>query len=159
MSLFFKAIQSAIASRDGRKKWFPSLVKLGNPVSTRKVAKALASLTTLNEGDVYNVLVALSPVLFNFLLQSRAVKLEGLGTFTLRATSKGNGVDNSDEVTPKQINYLRVQFTPEYTRPLGVGKTRSQFEDVEYVRWDVNKSLSDNNDDDDDDGYEQDPNA
>lgn len=134
MSLFYKSVQSFIASKDGKKKWFPSLVKYGRAIGTRRVARALAARTALNEGDVYNVLVALSPVLFEFLLQSRSVRIEGLGTFTLRASSSGNGVDTAEEVSPNQIKMLRVLFSPEYTRPMGIGKTRTQFLEVEYVR-------------------------
>ena len=49
------------------------------------------------------------------LLNSRTVRLEGLGTFTMIAKAGGKGVVLESKVSSSQIVSLRCQFTPEYT--------------------------------------------
>ena len=59
------------------------------------------------------------------LLNSRTVRLDGLGTFTMKARTRGKGVAKSEDVNPNQVTALRCQFTPEYTRPAAIGTTRA----------------------------------
>ena len=59
------------------------------------------------------------------LLNSRTVRLDGLGTFTMKARTRGKGVVKSEDVNPNQVTALRCQFTPEYTRPAAIGTTRA----------------------------------
>ena len=65
------------------------------------------------------------------ILNSRSVRLEGLGTFTMKACTQGHGVDQEEEVSPNQVAALRCLFTPEYTRPAAIGTTRALLQGVE----------------------------
>lgn len=76
------------------------------------------------------------------LLNSRTVRLEGLGTFTMKARTSGKGVASADKVNPNQITALRCQFTPEYTRPAAIGTTRALLQGVQFVHADLLKSLT-----------------
>lgn len=67
------------------------------------------------------------------LLNSRTVKLEGLGTFTLVCQSRCKGVDEEADVSPAQITGLRCQFTPEYTRDAGGNITRALIQGATYI--------------------------
>ena len=40
------------------------------------------------------------------LLNSKTVRLEGLGTFTMKARSRGRGVDKEEDVNPNQVGAL-----------------------------------------------------
>lgn len=68
------------------------------------------------------------------LLNSRSVRLEGLGTFTMKACTQGHGVDQEEEVSPNQVAALRCLFTPEYTRPAAIGTTRALLQGVEFQK-------------------------
>ncbi|MBI4670177.1 MAG: HU family DNA-binding protein [Chloroflexi bacterium] len=57
-------------------------VELGNTVQTRQIAEYIASRTSLNRGEIENVLRELNEAITFFTKQGAAVKLEGVGTFT-----------------------------------------------------------------------------
>lgn len=67
------------------------------------------------------------------LLNSRTVRLEGLGTFTMIAKAVGKGVEQESKVSSAQITSLRCQFTPEYTRAANGSATRALTTGVEFV--------------------------
>lgn len=160
MSLFYKPLQSSLPSNDGKKKWHPRLVKMKEIVSTQKVGELIAEKSSLTPGDVHNVVRNLLSVMRDQLLNSRSVRLDGLGTFTVMASASGNGVDSAEEVNASQITKLRIKFTPEYTRPAGVGVTRAIFNEVKYERWGASQiSGNDNSGNDGDDGGWVDPSA
>lgn len=69
------------------------------------------------------------------LLNSRMVRLNGLGTFTMKARTRGKGTEKAEDVNPNQVTALRCQFTPEYTRPAAIGTTRALIQGVEFEKW------------------------
>lgn len=133
--LIYKAVQSNIASKDKKKKWHPCLIKMGNVVDTQMIGETIAERSSLTAGDVHNVIRNLMAVMREQLLNSRTVKLEGLGTFTMVCQSRCKGVDEEADVSPAQITGLRCQFTPEYTRPAAIGTTRALLQGVEFEKW------------------------
>lgn len=69
-----------------------------------------------------------------YLLNSRTVRLNGLGTFTMKARTRGKGTEKAEDVNPSQVTALRCQFTPEYTRPAAMGTTRALLQGVEFEK-------------------------
>ena len=141
MSLLYKPVQNTVESKDGKKKWRPTLVKFNRVVDTRQVSQRLADLSAQSPGDVYNLLCNLGKVLGEYMQHSNSVHLENLGTFTLVAKTRGNGVDSAEKVSPYQINSLRVQFTPESTRNPGEGTTRAMLTGIRYERYGSQSAL------------------
>lgn len=137
MPLIYKTIQSTLATKSGEKLFYPVLVKMGKVVDTQKIGEMIAQKASLTPGDVHNVIRNLMEVMREQLLNSRTVRLDGLGTFTMIAHAGGNGVATKDKVNPSQIKKLRCQFTPEYTRPAGSGTTRALTEGAEYESLDA----------------------
>ena len=133
--LIYKAVQSNIASKDKKKKWHPCLIKMGNVVDTQMIGETIAERSSLTAGDVHNVIRNLMAVMREQLLNSRTVKLEGLGTFTMVCQSRCKGVDAEADVSPAQITGLRCQFTPEYTRDAGGNITRALIQGASYIHW------------------------
>jgi predicted histone-like DNA-binding protein len=131
--LIYKAVQSNIASKDNKKKWHPCLIKMGNVVDTQMIGETIAERSSLTAGDVHNVIRNLMAVMREQLLNSRTVKLEGLGSFTLVCQSRCKGVDEEADVSPAQITGLRCQFTPEYTRDAGGNITRALTQGASYI--------------------------
>ena len=132
MPLIYKPYQANITNNAGQKLYSPRLVKFSKMVNTQKMAELIAEKASLTPGDVHNVLRNLMSVMREQLLNSRTVRLEGLGTFTMIATAGGKGVVLESKVSSSQIVSLRCQFTPEYTRSAG-NTTRALTAGVEFV--------------------------
>lgn len=135
MPLLYYARQSSIATKDGAKLWHLSLKKVGKVVDVQQLAENIAEKSSLTPGDVHNVIRNLMTTMRQHLLNSRTVRLDGLGTFTLMARTRGRGVKTEEEVNPNQVSALRCQFTPEYTRPAAMGTTRALFQGAEFEKW------------------------
>lgn len=140
MPLFYKAVQSPIANKAGAKLWHLNLVKAGGIVATQQLAEVIAEKSSLTAGDVQNVVRNLMSVMREYLLNSRSVRLDGLGTFTMKACTRGKGVESADKVSPNQITALKCRFTPEYTRPAAIGTTRALTQGVQFLHADLLKN-------------------
>ena len=154
MPLIYKPYQATLANKEGQKLFYPRLVKIGRTVNTQKMAELIAEKASLTAGDVHNVIRNLMSVMREQLLNSRTVRLEGLGTFTMVAKACGKGVEQESKVSSSQIVSLRCQFTPEYTRSAG-NTTRALTAGVEFVHVkDVESSFvaADDSGEDPDDG-------
>ena len=103
MPLFYKGIQSSKANKAGVKTWHPSLVKMKKRINTQTLAEEIAEKASLTPGDVQNVVRNLLSVMRRYLLDCYTVRLEGLGTFTMKVRSQGKGVETEDKVNPNQI--------------------------------------------------------
>ena len=112
MPLIYKPYQANIANKAGQKLYYPRLVKFSKMVNTQKMAELIAEKASLTPGDVHNVIRNLMSVMREQLLNSRTVRLEGLGTFTMIAKAGGKGVVLESKVSSSQIVSLRCQFTP-----------------------------------------------
>lgn len=133
MALIYKSFQSSLKTKSGKKLYYPTLVKYKKVVDTQKLAEIIATKASLTPGDVHNVVRNLMEVMKEQLLNSKTVRLDGLGTFTMKAHAGGNGVETANKVSPAQIKYLKCQFTPEYKRADGTTTTRALTTGVEYV--------------------------
>ena len=111
MALFYKAVKSTMATKSGDKKWHLNLVKVGKVVSTQQLAEMIAEKSSLTPGDVHNVVRNLMTAMRSALLDSKTVRLDGLGTFTMKARTRGRGVDKEEEVNPNQVAALLCHFT------------------------------------------------
>lgn len=135
MALLFKARQSSLENKEGKKQWYPVLVKIGKPVSLIDMSDEVSEKSSLTPGDTLSAARNLMKVMSRHLLNSRSVRLDGLGTFTVIAKANGTGVDEEKDVSATQINGLRIRFTPEFTRNGAEGVTRAMFSKVEYAKW------------------------
>lgn len=142
MPLFYRPVQSPIACKDGVKRWHLNLVKVGKTVTTQQLAEVIAEKSSLTPGDVQNVVRNLMTAMRQELLNSRTVRLEGLGTFRMKASTAGKGVETADKVNPNQIIALSCRFTPEYTRPAAIGRTRALLQGVQFAHANLIKSLA-----------------
>lgn len=133
MALIYKSVKSNLPTKEGQKLYYPRLIKAGKIVNTQKLGELIAEKASLTPGDVHNVVRNLLSVMREQLLNSRTVRLDGLGTFTMIAQAKGRGVEKPEDVSSSQIVRLRCRFTPEYTRASGSTATRALLDGVEYI--------------------------
>ena len=93
-------------------------------------------MSTVSKGDVFAVLSDLPDVMADILSNGRAVHIDGLGSFYLACTSRGNGVATKEEVDASQIKGLKVVFLPERYRG-GDQKMKRPLvrQDMEFIEW------------------------
>lgn len=130
--IFWKRVQQYINNL-----WYPRSVTVGKPVETQELANRIARESTVSPADTHAVLRALPDIMADFMKESRAIHLEGLGWFRYTITSAGKGVATKEEVSSDQITGLRVQFTPDRTRNMSGGYTRALIADegVTFMEW------------------------
>lgn len=71
----------------------PEFEKVGKVVDTQLLAESIAEKSSLTPGDVQNVIRNLMSTMRMHLLNSRTVRLNGLGTFTMKARTRGKGTE------------------------------------------------------------------
>lgn len=149
MPLLYYARQSQLKTKEGVKQWHLALEKVGRAVNLQQLGEMVAEKCSATPGDVHNVVRNLMSVMRLQLLNSRTVRLDGLGTFTVIARTRGKGVDAEKDVSPNQVTSLHFMFTPEYTRPAALGTTRALWQGVEFEKW-TGKDAADGGKDPDD---------
>lgn len=141
MPVIYKGMQSSIATKAGKKLFYPRVVLTGN-VNTPKIAKEMAELSSLSPGDSKSAIDNLVTVMTRHLQASESVTLDGFGTFHLTMKSSGKGVENMEKVSATQAN-LMVRFLPASTRKLDkTVATRSLVTGVKCVRFDQTENDS-----------------
>jgi predicted histone-like DNA-binding protein len=136
MTLLYKPVKSTMPTKDGEYLWYPRIVKIGRMITTQDLAVAISKASSLSEGDVHNVIRNLMSVMRFHLQNSHSVQLDGLGSFTIKAQTTGNGAETAEKVHFKQINYLKIQFTPSYRRiGSGIGKVCPMLEGAEFEKF------------------------
>ena len=130
--IFWKRVQQAI-----NKLWYPRCVTIGKPVETQELANRIARESTVSPADTHAVLRALPNIMADFMKESRAIHLEGLGWFRYTINAMGEGVETREAVSEKQIKRLSVQFSPATTRSMEGGYTRALIADegVSFMEW------------------------
>lgn len=126
MGVIYKAQKSNIATKSGKKLFYPRVV-----------------FSALSTGDTKSVIDNLVTVMARHLQASESVTLNGLGTFRFTLTTAGKGFENEADVTTAQ-SMLRVRFQPASTRNLdGTVATRSMVNGARCVRFDKVEAATD----------------
>ncbi len=145
MPIPYKARKAILANKEGKKLYHPQVVIIGN-CSLNDLAKEVAELSSLSTGDVKNTVDNLISVMTRHLQSGESVTLDGLGNFTLSFKSRGNGVENPDDVSPSDAR-LRINFRPTTTRNNDrTVATRSLLTGSSFVRWGISSSSSSGSD-------------
>ena len=109
--LLFKMYQNNIDNDKTKGKYYARIVHT-ETLGIDKLAEHIAEHGSVYTEDVvYGVLKKFSTCLLEMLLESKKVKIDGLGTFYLSACSKGS--ETVDEFSADNIQTLRVRFLPE----------------------------------------------
>lgn len=141
MPIIYKARQSTMANKEGKKLFHPAVVPTGT-VDLEKLANEVAQLSSLSPGDVFNTCKNLVTVMTQHLQSSETVQIDGLGNFSFTMRSKGKGFETSDEVTANNSKAY-VLFRPAMKRNLdGTVSTRSLITGCSFVR--IDKSANGN---------------
>lgn len=108
----------------GEVKFYPKIVR-GATLNTKKVAALLQERTTLDIGEVYGFLLALSKGIRYYVTDSYTVEIDGLGIFT--PTINAKSVNSMDELKPNTITKKSVNYRP-------TSDMKSEYEQIKFVK-------------------------
>ena len=102
-------------------KYFGRIVHT-ETLNTRKLAKHIAEHGSVYTEDVVSgVLTKAEACIIEMLLESKKIKLEGLGTFYLMAENKKGGAVSIDKFNPKgSFKGLHIRFLPDLSGEAGL---------------------------------------
>ena len=96
-------------------------IAYSDPVDLKKLAEKMQANCTVKYSDIVAVLTELGETMKNELLNSKPVKITGLGTFRLSLKSKG-AKTLKDFSVQHNITGVRVRFFPESYKDQALGK-------------------------------------
>ena len=114
--------------------YYPTAIVVGQPVTTKAVAKRLSAMCTATYADVMAVLGELPGVMADLMAQGKSVRLDGLGTFRLTLKTKGV-TDEEDFDLQKQLEAVRVQFVPQREGAQTKGSTATRALVPSGIEW------------------------
>ena len=120
----------------GYGQWYAK-VKALETLNTRKLANHISEHGSIYTPDVvYGVLEKFRSCLVEMLLESKKVKIEGLGIFYTTLENQKNGADKKEEYNPsKHMKALHIRFLPEQTTEENIS-SREFIKKAEFVNVD-----------------------
>ena len=117
-------------------KWYAQIKSL-ETLNTRKLAQHIAEHGSIYTPDVvYGVLEKFRSCLLEMLLNSKKVKIEGLGTFYCTLENQKNGALRKDDFNVnKHLKALHIRFLPEQTTEENIS-SREFLKKAEFVNVD-----------------------
>lgn len=83
-------------------------------VDLNDLAGEIAQKNTLTRGDILATVVSLCEAMDRHLAEGEAVRIDGLGIFSISATS--DGFENPEECTPSKVRAHRLCYLPDVER-------------------------------------------
>ena len=117
-------------------KWYAQ-VKALETMNTRKLANHISEHGSIYTPDVvYGVLEKFRSCLVEMLLNSKKVKIEGLGTFYTTLENQKNGALKKEDYNPnKHMKALHIRFLPEQTTEENIS-SREFLKKAEFINID-----------------------
>ena len=113
MSIFYRLKQNNIADSKMYGKWYGKAVHT-QVVSTAQLASIMQENCTVKYSDIQAVIAELVTTMKRELLDSKRVKINGLGSFKVSISSRG--ADSAKEYNAKDcVKRYRILFQPEVT--------------------------------------------
>ena len=120
-------------------KWFAHS-KTVETLNTRKLAQHISEHGSIYTPDVvYGVLEKFRSCLIEMLLDSKRVKIDGLGTFfTTIENEKGGAVSEEKFSVNTNLKALHIRFLPEQEQEMNIS-SREFFKKAEFINIDTRK--------------------
>ena len=117
-------------------RWFAQ-VKTLETMNLRKMADHIAEHGSLFTSDVvFGVLEKFRKCCIEQLLNSRKVKIEGLGTFYTTCENKKGGAESKEKFVTQDIKALHIRFLPEQTAEMDIS-SRQFIKRAEFINADT----------------------
>ena len=135
-------------------KWYAH-AKTVEILNTRKLARHISEHGSIYTNDVvYGVLEKFRSCLIEMLLESKRVKIDGLGTFYTTIENKGGGASSADDFNVNEhLKGLHIRFIPEQAQEQNIS-SREFLKKAEFINVSTltGNSSQDGGDDDGGDG-------
>ena len=117
-------------------KWYAQIKNL-ETLNTRKLANHISEHGSIYTPDVvYGVLEKFRSCLLEMLLNSKKVKIEGLGTFYCTLENQKKGALKKEDFNPnKHLKALHIRFLPEQTAEENIS-SREFLKKAEFINID-----------------------
>ena len=117
-------------------KWYAQIKNL-ETLNTRKLASHISEHGSIYTPDVvYGVLEKFRSCLIEMLLESKKVKIEGLGTFYCTLENQKNGAAKKEDFNVnKHLKALHIRFLPEQTTEENIS-SRQFLKQAEFISID-----------------------
>ena len=117
-------------------KWFANVKSL-ETLNTRRLAQHISEHGSIYTPDVvYGVLEKFRSCLIEMLLESKKVKIEGLGTFYTTLENTKGGATTKDDYNPnKHMKALHIRFLPEQATEENIS-SREFIKKAEFINID-----------------------
>ena len=135
--IFYNLKQNKVKSSKIYGKWF-AIGKTIETQNTRKLANHIAEHGSIYTPDVvFGVLEKFRSCLLEMLLESKRVKIDGLGTFfTTIENTEGGAAKKEDFNVQKNLKALHIRFMPEGEQELNIS-SREFLKKAEFVNVDT----------------------
>ena len=143
--------KKALPTDRTKSKYYAKIVR-GATLDTEKIAKLLQERTTLDIGEIYGFLLALSKGIRHYVTDSYVVEVEGLGIFS--PTIKAMAVDTEEELKAETITRKGVNYRP-------TSNMKADYKEIKFAKANldstsvINGSSSSTPDSSDDNGNNQ----
>ena len=126
-------------------KWYAQIKNL-ETLNTRKLANHISEHGSIYTPDVvYGVLEKFRSCLVEMLLESKKVKIEGLGTFYCTLENQKNGAAKKEDFNVnKHLKALHIRFLPEQTTEENIS-SRQFLKQAEFINVDSLLKTEDEN--------------
>ena len=117
-------------------KWFAH-AKSVETMNTRKLSQHISEHGSIYTPDVvFGVLEKFRSCLVEMLLESKSVKIDGLGTFYTTIENEPGGADKEEDFNvQKNLKALHIRFKPEGEQEMNIS-SREFFKKAEFVNVD-----------------------
>ena len=134
--ILYEVKQNKNQYNSGYGQWYAK-VKTLETLNTRKLANHISEHGSIYTPDVvYGVLEKFRSCLVEMLLNSKKVKIEGLGTFYTTLENQKSGADKKENYNPaKHMKALHIRFLPEQTTEENIS-SREFLKQAEFVNID-----------------------
>ena len=141
--ILYEVKQNKNQFNTGYGKW---KVKALETLNTRKLANHISEHGSIYTPDVvYGVLEKFRSCLVEMLLESKKVKIEGLGTFYTTLENQKSGANKKEDYNPnKHMKALHIRFLPEQTTEENIS-SREFIKQAEFVNVDSLLKAEDEN--------------
>ncbi|XOV94117.1 MAG: HU family DNA-binding protein [Bacteroidota bacterium] len=107
-------------------KYYPAVTKRGL-IDARELAYLLSEANAFSRPTVIGVIESFIHMIPTLLQRGNNVKLDGFGTFSLHVS--GEGKDDPDEVSSRDITHVKMSFLPD--KKIKEQLSHTKFEKVE----------------------------
>ena len=134
--ILYEVKQNKNQFNTGYGKWYAK-VKALETLNTRKLANHISEHGSIYTPDVvYGVLEKFRSCLVEMLLESKKVKIEGLGTFYTTLENQKSGANKKEDYNPnKHMKALHIRFLPEQTTEENIS-SREFIKKAEFINVD-----------------------